>query len=54
MLARLVGIRDRVEDDPELVAADARDGVAGAQAVDESLADGDQQPVADARGRGSR
>ena len=46
MLPRLVGIGDRVEDDPEFVAADARDGVAGAHAADEPLADGDQEPVA--------
>ncbi len=43
---RLVGIGDRVEDDPEFVAADARDGVARAHAAHEPLADGDEQPVA--------
>ena len=43
----LVGVGDRVEDDPELVAAEPGDRVARAQAADEPLADGHQQPVAD-------
>ena len=40
-------VRDGVEDDPELVAAEAGDRVAGPQARREPLADRDQQPVAD-------
>ena len=53
-VAGLVGVADRVEDDPELVAAEARDRVARPQAVDQPLADG--QRAADRRrcGRGSR
>ena len=45
--AGVVGVDDRVEDDPELVAAEARDGVARSERADQPLADGDQQPVAD-------
>ena len=44
---RLVLVRDVVEDDPELVAAEPGDGVAGSQARREPLADRDQQAVAD-------
>ena len=44
---RLALVRDGVEDDPELVAAEPGDGVAGAQARREPLPDRDQQPVAD-------
>ena len=42
-----LGIRDRVEDDPEFVTAHPGDGVARTEAVDEPLSDGDQQPIAD-------
>ncbi len=52
--ARLVGARDLVEQDAELVAAEAGDRVARSQAGDQALADGHQQPVADASGRRSR
>ena len=40
-------LRDRVEDDPELVATEAGDRVAGRRPVDQPLADGRKQPVAD-------
>ena len=43
-----------VEQDPELVAAEAGDGVARPQARDQALPDGHQQPVADGCGRRSR
>ena len=45
--AGVVGVDDRVEDDPELVAAEARDGVARSERADQPLTDGDQQAVAD-------
>ena len=40
-------VDDRVEDDPELVAAEAGDRVARAERPDQALADGRQEPVAD-------
>ena len=45
--AGVVDVDDRVEDDPELVAAEARDRVARPERADEALADRGQEPVAD-------
>ena len=44
---RLVGVADRVEHEPELVATEPRDRVARAQAVDQPLPDGREEAVAD-------
>ena len=52
MRSRLVGVRDRVEDDPELVAAEAGDGVARPQAA--RPAAGRPRPAAGRRRRGRR
>ena len=47
MRMRVVGVDDRVEDDPELVAPEARHGVARSQRAHQALPDRDEQPVAD-------
>ena len=44
---RVVGVDDRVEDDPELIAPEARHGVARSQRAHQALPDGAEQPVAD-------
>ena len=45
--ARVVGVEDRVEDDPELVPTEAGHSVPWTEAASEALADRDQQAIAD-------